>query len=298
MGYKMPKPLIGILVLVGLISMPLAQASDNRRFTIENTRYLNFNSKETGQQHEVMVVLPDSYSNSPDRKYPVLYFLDAYWDLPLLTGIYGNLHFDNVIPELILVGLSYPSGATYESERLRDFTPTPLRSEGALPAGGAEKYLQFLERQVLPRIEQEFRADPRARALGGVSLGGLFTLYAMYEKPALFGRYIAISPAVEWDNGHFFSVDDKYAKGEKNLDARLFLSYGTEEYKPFRDPIIRFQKQLQKKKYKGLMIHNYKMDGLRHTAVKADGYTRGLMWVWQDMAPTGPSGLEREMRGL
>ncbi len=293
----MHQPLISSLLCLTLTVLPLAQASENRHFTIDNTRYLSFDSKETGHLHEAIVILPDSYASSPDKKYPILYFLDAHWDLPLLTGIYGNLRYDNVIPELIMVGMSYPEGTTYDSGRLRDFTPTPLLEEGAPPAGGADGYLQFLGKRVIPTIEKEFRVDSNARALGGVSLGGLFTLYTMYRQPELFGRYIAISPAVEWDSGYLFAVDAEHDKASKKLEATLFLSYGTDEYKPFRDPIIRFQKQLVRRKYKGLQLTNYKMEGLRHTAVKAEGYTRGLMFVWQDMAPSGPSGLERAMRG-
>lgn len=294
----MYKLLPGSLLLLILTVMPLVHAAENRRFTIDNTRYLSFNSKETGHQHEAIVVLPDSYATSPDRKYPILYFLDAHWDLPLLTAIYGNLRYDNVIPEMIMVGMSYPEGATSDSGRLRDFTPTPYREEGAPPAGGAGSYLKFLERSVIPTIEKDFRVDRDARALGGVSLGGLFTLYTLYRQPDLFGRYIAISPAVEWDRSYVLSVDAEHFKSSKKLDGKLFLSYGTDEYRPFRDPIIRFQKQLARRNYKGLQLYNHKMEGLRHTAVKAEGYTRGLMFVWQDMAPSGPSGLERAMRGL
>ena len=58
-----------------------------------------------------MILLPAGYKNNPDKKYPVFYYLDAYWDTPLVSAIYGNLIYDNRVPEMIMVGLSYPAGA-------------------------------------------------------------------------------------------------------------------------------------------------------------------------------------------
>lgn len=264
----------------------------DQRFTLDNTRYHQIESRHTRILHELIVSLPDSYATEPDRKYPVFYYLDAYWDTGLINGIYNNLRFDNVIPEMILVGLSYPGkNVSYDMERLRDLSPSNI-GDGT---GGAEKFLEFLEKEAIPFVEKNYRTAPE-RALGGVSMGGLFSLYALYTKPELFKRHIAISPAVEWDNEHLVKIDTRFSKSGRTMPARLFLSYGTDEYQLFRDPIIRFQKQLTKRKYKDLTLQNYAMEGLRHTGVKADGYVRGLMWVWKDLAPAGPSGLEKIYR--
>jgi predicted alpha/beta superfamily hydrolase len=267
-----------------------------RTYTIDNTHIRQLDSKQTGQQHEFIVSLPGSYDSSPGKKYPVLYYLDAYWDVPLLTAVYGNLRYDNVIPEFIMVGLSYPGDADYDRERRRDFTPT---DEGAPDgdSGGAQKFLAFIKQHVVPLVESKYRVDSSKRALGGVSLGGLFTLYAMYDDPEFFDRYVSISPAAAWDTDWVAQRETQYAQNNKSLNSRLFLSYGTAEYAPFRDPIIAFQKQIADRNYTGLALQNYSMENLRHTGVKADGWTRGLVWVWRDLAPKGPSGLEKAYKG-
>jgi predicted alpha/beta superfamily hydrolase len=133
--------------------------------------------------------------------------------------------------------------------------------------------------------------------LSGSSLGGLFALTAAYTPDKFFSGYIAISPAVEWDNHALIKLDESYAQKNKFLNGRIFVSYGTKEYVAFRDPIIQFQKQVAARKYQGLALQNYSMEGLDHSGVKGDGYVRGLMWVWQLKKPAGPSGLERIFTG-
>ncbi len=131
--------------------------------------------------------------------------------------------------------------------------------------------------------------------IAGNSLGGLFTITAAYQAPDFFSGFIALSPAVEWDKQALVKLDNSYAKTHKALNGRMFISYGTTEYPAFRDPIIKFQQQLVARNYQGLKLQNYAMEGLDHTTVKGDGYVRGLMWVWKNKKPAGPSGLERDM---
>ena len=281
-----------ITAIAQLVGSTFSNAGEDRHFVLTNTQYIQLTSKLTNRNHELIVMLPGSYDSSPDKQYPVLYFLDAYWDLPLLNSIHGQLAWDNIIPELIMVGFSYPGqNANYDDLRARDFTPTKVISTNP-DSGNAKKFLQFIEKSVIPRIESDFRVKKDERALAGSSLGGLFTLYTMYEKPGLFKRLIAISPAAGWGDEYLFKRDDAYAKKNKKLSARLFLSLGGAEYHVFRDPIIAFQEKIAAQKYKGLNLLNYTIEGERHGGVKAEGYSRGLRWVFKDIAPTGPSGLE------
>ncbi len=271
-------------------------SKEPRHYSIDNTYFRQVHSKETGQTHELIISLPPGYESSPDKSYPVLYYVDAYWDTPLLSSLYGALIYDNRAPEFIMVGFSYPGdNVNYGLERRRDLTPTDEGPDDG-DSGGAPAFLAFIKESVVPLIETSYRVDPSQRALSGSSLGGLFTLYAMYEDPAFFDRYIAISPAASWDGGYLSRRDEEYAKTHKSLNARLFLSHGTGEYAPFREPIAQLQAQIAGRNYEGLALRNYQMQNLRHGSVKAEGYIHGLIWAWQDIAPTGPSGLEMEYR--
>lgn len=286
--------IIGLLCLFLLLATNLIHAQQSPKpFVLNNTEILSISSKHTGRDHELVLVYPYSYKDNPTKKYPVLYYLDAYWDTPLLVSTYGNLIYDNLVPEFIMVGLSYPSSADYGKERRMDYTFTAV-DEGS---GKADLFLQFIQHEVAPLIEKQYRGEKTDRVIAGSSLGGLFAITAAYQAPAFFSGFIALSPAVEWDKQALVKLDNNYAKTHKSLNGRMFISYGSTEYPAFRDPIIQFQQQLSQRAYRGLALQNYVMQGLDHTTVKGDGYVRGLMWVWQPKKPAGVSGLEREMVG-
>ena len=284
------KYFLALVVLLGLTTSAFAQQT-NKQFVLNNTEIIPIHSKNTGRDHELVVVYPSSYKTNPDKKYPVLYYLDAYWDTPLLVSTYGNLQYDNLVPEFIMVGLSYPSSTDYGKERRIDYTFTAMDEQ----SGKAHLFLNFIQDEVAPLIESRYRGKKTDRVIAGNSLGGLFTITAAYQAPNFFAGFIALSPAVEWDKQALIKLDKAYAKKHKTLNGRMFISYGTTEFPAFRDPIIQFQKQLAGRKYQGLELLNYAMEGLDHTGVKGDGYVRGLIWVWKTQKPAGPSGLERDM---
>ena len=284
--------LVFSFILVFIITNLSAQ---ERHFTLTNTHIIQMRSDLTGRDHELKIFLPDSYADSINDQYPVLYFTDAYWDMPLLNSIHGQLVWDNVLPELIMVGFSYPGeDANYGALRARDLTPTKVGADNSI-TGDGPKFLQFIEETVIPYIESNYRVKKDERAISGSSLGGLFTLYAMYEKPDLFKRFISISPAVDWDDRYLFKLDDRYEEKNDSFPVRLFLSQGGNEYGRFRQPIVEFQQKLAQRNYKDMVLLNYTIEGERHSGVKSEGYSRGLRWVFKDIAPTGPSGLEKEM---
>jgi predicted alpha/beta superfamily hydrolase len=262
-----------------------------KQFVLANTQIIPVQSKSTGKAHELVVVLPASYASNPGKTYPVLYYLDAYWDTPLLTATYGNLIYDIQVPEFIMVGLSYPSSFNYDVERRKDYTITATDPD----SGKADAFLNFITQEVAPLVESRFRGEKTGRIISGSSLGGLFAIAAAYKAPGFFSGHIAISPAAGWDKGALGKLDEQYAKVHKTLDARMFISYGTAEYPAFREPIAAFQKQLAARHYQGLALQNTTMEGLDHTSVKGDGYVRGLMWVFQPKKPAGPSGLTKAM---
>ena len=260
-------------------------------FSVGNSQIIPIESKHTGRKHELVVVLPASYAANPDRKYPVFYYLDAYWDTLMVSAVYGNLLYDNQVPEMILVGFSYPAGADYGRERSIDYTPT-VGGEGS---GKGRQFLDFIRSEAVPLIEARFRGSSADRVIGGSSLAGLFSIAAAYMAPDFFVSHIAISPAVIWDKEVMFKTDEEYAKAKQPLRSRMFVSYGSSEHPRFRQPIERFQQRLAKRAYAGLALQNHVMRDLEHAGVKADGYTRGLIWAWKANKPAGPSGLDRSM---
>ncbi len=275
----MKKTLLVLLLSLGLSSAALAEQT-SKKFVFGNTDIVSVKSAHTGQTHELIIVYPDSYWKNPNKKYPVVYFTDGYWDTPLLAGAYGNLVYDKMAPEFIMVGLSYPDGTDYGSARVRDYTYTSM---SMVPGSGkGDQFLDFLEKEVAPLIESKYHGDKDNRTLAGASLGGLFTLGAAMKTPDFFTGYIALSPAVIWDGGAVFKLEDALAKQNRPLNARVFISVGSLESAPFRDSIDQFGKQLAAHQYKGLQLQTYTIQGMGHGTSKVEGYLRGLKWVWEN----------------
>lgn len=283
-----------LLFFLLLFCPALAQAEGE--FSLARSQVIKFPSEATALEHRLVVVLPPSYEKSPERTYPTLYFLDAYWDAPLVYATLGNLSYDRVVPEMIMVGLSLPESTEIGPYRDRFFSPTQKSDKAA--SGQADKLRKMLAHEVIPFVEAHYRARPEhsARALAGQSMGGLFTVDTMLQKTSAFSRFIAINPAVAWDLNYFLNTLKNNQQLPSKMDLRAFISYGTAEYEVFRNPIIAFAEKLQSAGYQGLALKVQPLQGMRHTGGKGEAWAKGLQWVFEDLKPKGPSGLEQAMQ--
>jgi predicted alpha/beta superfamily hydrolase len=255
-----------------------------RKLVIANSEIIELSSALTGRDYELIVGLPPSYGTEPNRKYPVQYVLDGQWDFNLLNTLTGGLRYDKTVPEFLIVGISYGGkDPAYDKLRAEDYTPTrshpPYAKE---PFGGdAPKFLRFLEETVLPTIEGRYRVDSGQRILSGSSLGGLFALYALFEKPELFQSIIALSPAVGWDDRYLFERERQFHAAHPSLSQRIWLSVGSDEWTQFTQENKDFFAQFQKSAYDGVQLRVQVVEGERHAGVKPEAYNRALRWVFK-----------------
>ena len=257
--------------------------------TIDHSEVHVLPRSANGRDYRITVGLPDSYAAHPDRRYPVLYITDGYWDYKLLKSIIGGLVYDKVIPEVILVGLGYPGDAP-DYGRLRRWDLTPVSDSrqddtNLGDSGHAGEFLDVLERQIIPFVEGRYRADPSHRALGGSSLGGLFALYVMLTRPALFGAYIAPSPATPYARGWLFGHEEAFAKSGKPLAARLYMTAAEKEEPFVVDLIKKFDAQLRARAYPGLAYEFRVIEGERHSGTKPESFNRGVRFAFAPLAP-------------
>jgi hypothetical protein len=235
-----------------------------------------------GRRYQIYVALPASYVDHPERRFPALYFCDGYWDFVLVNAFYGNLLYDKVVPEAVLVGFGYEGDKPdYGKLRRWDYTPVadPAPKPGEGPSGHAPEFLATIEREIIPLVEREYRVDPTYRVLGGSSLGGLFTLYAAIARPGLFQAYIAPSPAAVWANDWLFHFEEAFAKGGGKLRGRLFMTGASDEGPSFLDGIRRFDARLRERAYPDLAYEFRQVDGERHAGTKAESYNRGVRYA-------------------
>jgi predicted alpha/beta superfamily hydrolase len=280
-----------LLLLVGLVYIPvflLADASPPQPvfppFGLANTQLRALPRSANGRDYLLYVALPASYQAEAKKKYPVLYMTDGYWSFTLLNGLYSALVYDRVVPEFIIVGLGYAGeNLNYGKMRQWDLSPTQLGQDDS--SGHAAEFLTAIEHEIIPFVEREYRADPAQRALGGASLGGLFSLYAMYTKPGLFNGYIAVSPAVNVGNNWLFDYEEAFTKAGKPLKTRLFMSAGGNEWAGFQAGIKRFHERITSRKSSGLNYQFRLIEGERHGGTNAEADNRALRFIFEPLAP-------------
>lgn len=171
-------------------------------------------SDANGYTYPIQVFLPQSYATGTVAL-PVIYATES--DAPYGTN--GSARF-NAFKEVmerrgtqaILVGI----GGT--QRRATDFL---------FP--GAESYLRFITKELVPAIERQYRADPKRRALSGLSHGGYFVVAALVQEglaggPLSFSYYLSTESSY---GAHAGPAD--YRQYEKQIDGRplaatLFLA--------------------------------------------------------------------------
>jgi enterochelin esterase-like enzyme len=180
---------------------------------------------------EVLVWLPPGYDDAAnaERLYPVLYLHDGQNVFEQLPGVPGEWRADETATELIEAGRIRPliivgiphAGAERASEYL------PVRAIEGVPAR-AEDHLEFLTREVMPRVERAFRVEtgPEHTVVGGASLGAVISLYAATERPDLFGGVLAESiPTLSGAGGVWRS----YLEGVTEWPRRVYVGMGGRE---------------------------------------------------------------------
>jgi predicted alpha/beta superfamily hydrolase len=237
-----------------------------------------------GRHYQLSIGLPASYAKETTRRYPVVYVTDGYWDFEKLDAIRGALVFDKVVPEFIIVGMGY-AGENLDYGALRGWELSPVALGGDAKTGHAAEFLATIETEIIPFVEREYRADPTHRVLGGASLGGLFTLYAMYSRPDLFSAWVAVTPAVALNDGWLLGYEQKFAQAGGRLKGRLFVSMGENENPGYLAGVLRYNSRIASRRYQDLAYQFRIIDGERHAGMQLESYTRGLRFVFAPLAP-------------
>lgn len=203
---------------------------------------IDFTSKATGRDYRLFVSVPSS--PPPEGGFPVLYLID------------GNLHFgiavdtariqgcwpDVVDPVVVGIGYQTDSVAVALGLRMPDLT-TPIAQDAQnwgwmkhmpppeLGYGQMDSYLDMLENEIKPMIEERYPIDHGDQTLMGHSLGGLTTLYALFRRTTSFQHYVSISPSIWWNDRDVLKHEANFAERVKSgkASARILVSVGEME---------------------------------------------------------------------
>ncbi len=174
-------------------------------------------SKVLGEERTLWVSVPDAYARTA-RRYPVLYLTDAEAQFEHTTATAAFLARNGFMPEVIVVGIQ-------NTDRTRDLSSS--RDPEFPTSGGADRFLEFLETELVPFVESGFRTLP-FRIFAGHSAGGNFAFHAMRVKPDLFQAVIAVSPWLVWDKRKELGLLTPFLAGGGAKTRALFFTSGDE----------------------------------------------------------------------
>ncbi|HEX8558377.1 MAG TPA: alpha/beta hydrolase-fold protein [Pyrinomonadaceae bacterium] len=265
-----PAPLIALLLLLAAATAASAQAPPP---PYEAPDRLVVRSQALGEERVILVRTPPGYAARANERFPVLYMTDGDAHILHTSGTVAFLARNARMPEMIVVGVT-------NTDRTRDLTPTRVEQLPGNPnarfptSGGADKFLRFIEAELIPLVESKYRTQPY-RALAGHSLGGLFAVHTLITKPELFNSYIAVSPSLQWDNFALIDRVKEFFKARRELNRTLFTSLG-DEPGDIGDAFGLFKEVLQKQQAKGFVWEAARYDDEDHGSVVLRSHYAGL----------------------
>jgi|WetSurMetagenome_2_1015567.scaffolds.fasta_scaffold174907_1 predicted alpha/beta superfamily hydrolase len=242
-----------------------------------NLTSLIIDSKVLGEKNKIFINIPPDYYSTTE-KYPIIYVLDGEYNFKFSSEAAKLLYQNERIPPCIVIGIT-------TNNRDRDFTTAgdnkwqPPREMQA--AGGADKFLKYLEEELIPAIEAKYRIQPY-RVIIGHSLGGLLAMYAFSAKPYLFQAYISLEGSLWWNNGAVGKSAINYLTTHPEYKGKLFIGrikIPREAWFPINVTLIDY---LEKNRPAGLDYKYMEMEDETHSTMVFPGTYFGLRDIFSD----------------
>jgi len=137
----------------------------------------------------------------------------------------------------------------------------------------SDSYLKFIVEELKPFVDQKYATltDAKHTSIGGSSMGGLISLYAICEYPKIFGKAMCLS--THWP-GIFESADNPFPLAFENYltlhlpqasTHQIYFDYGTATLDAIYEPYqLQINQIFQLNGYKAQQFKCNKYDGAEH----------------------------------
>ncbi len=194
-------------------------------------------SVQLAEKRILNIYLPQGYNKNDTAPYPVIYLLDGSADEDFIHVVgliqFNNFSWINRVPKSIVVGIA-------NTDRRRDFTfPTTVEADKKKfpTTGHSDKFIAFIEKELQPFIEKKYKTNA-SKTIIGQSLGGLLATEILFTKPALFNKYIIISPSLWWNNGSLLNHTPEILKENFSQQTDIYIGVGKEGLAPTEIPHV------------------------------------------------------------
>ena len=188
--------------------------------------------KLTGDQpRTAYIYLPSGYEKQKEQRYPVLYMFDGHNVFFDADATYGKSwgmrdYMQKTKKQMIIVGVE----CNHEgNKRLVEYSPMSYENPymGKI-RGKGQVYMNWLVNTLKPYIDDNYRTltDREHTAIGGSSMGGLMSLYAVTAYNHVFSKAACLSPSLWVD---FSKIMDLVGKSTIRPGTNIFMDYGEKE---------------------------------------------------------------------
>ena len=221
------KSLLKLTAVLAVLATPVFAAE-----TVSVGHTISVPSEVLGQDRRVHIHLPEDYATAQNRHYPVIYSVGETRGFKAGAGLLDSLtHYRPIMPPVIYVVLA---SVPEDGGQIPVYEMTPKTK--------ADRILKFLEKDLIPYIDQNYRTHPY-RILDGGHLTAVFGLYTLMTRPELFQAYIATTPYLFRDDSVLIQMASDFFDKEQDLSAFLYLSINDERLRPYYDRFINILEQ-------------------------------------------------------
>jgi uncharacterized protein len=237
-------PALTAAFLFAFVSLSAQAQLQSRPVPNSGVESFTFQSPSMGVRFSLNVGLPEGYKPGDGKKYPALIVTDGdftfesvYSSASLLSGVITPLF-------IISVGTSRADGEEeHTRRRIYEFSPPgwdlhdkfgqavegyckQFKSREGRCTGGSPKFLTAIATEMIPLLAKKFPIDTTQLGLFGVSAGGFFASWAIFQPDTPFKKYIISSPAMAYGRGEIFRQEAAYAKDHKDLPIGIYFAAG------------------------------------------------------------------------
>ena len=264
---------LGIIVSALVMTILLGSCKEEE-FNPSLTKEFTIESASNGATYTIKVGLPAKYHEQASKKYSSIYVLDGEENFDFVAKHCKAISDQSFVSNVLVVSIGYGK------DRSIDYTPTKISSV----TGGGPEFLNFIEAQLIPKIEQDFRADTTrsSRVILGHSYGGLFGAFAFVTNNDLFGNYLLLSPSIWFDNEVSLLMEKQNRNDINKKHHLVFLGIGElENAGRMQAPFEAFYQVLSNNYTNSSLSKNIEKD-LDHMGSRNPNIIKGLRYYFQN----------------
>ncbi len=219
----------------------------------------------------LLIGLPESYEQNTDKKYPVVYITDGGFFNHNQYGELADAAAKGKIADLITVGITYPE--EYIISDIRKFRGRDL-------ARYPDVLFNFLNDNIIPFINSEYRTQVDNNTLIGNSLGGMFTsgtLLRYRENSGFpFKNQFAVAQIAD-----YVEAEQALADAVSDLPLNFYLGIGGADRPEWVQSYHTLISNLESRNYPSFQFKHKVYEGLPHGEVSSTpSFKDAFEWIF------------------